>query len=1502
MIGTGATTGAFTINGVAAGGATISVAAPGYQTATFDVTATTSSLITLGSGVVVAPGNDSGIALSLGIPAPTGGVTVSLSSSNPEFATITPTVFIPQGLQIPAANPQVHGVAIGSTFITAVATNFAPDTQSVSVTVSLSFTPTTLTVNATRTANITLNLSSPAPAGGLTINTSIDNTNFATVPPSVQIAAGTTSVQVPVTGVAAGNTTLRASAPGITERTAAISVNPAPAISMSDLTIGKDLETTVSGSLGAAAPAGGVQVTVTSLDPTRVLLSTASDAVGGSSITFTIASGASFIPSFYVQALAGSGTAQFQASAPGYTTGTNTVTFRPSGFIINAGNFSTTTLSANTSVRLDSAQLNATTLNYVTTQPLRGGVTAQVGVTSGTTTVGTILNSPVVFNGGDTNLNATFHPVGAGTSTLGLVQPAGFSTPNQFQQIIATVTQPSVSMADLTIGKDLQTSTSGSLGAPAPAGNLVVTVTSLDTSKILLATSPTDVGADQVTFTVNAGSSFISTLYVHALAGSGTAQFQTSAPGYATTTNTVTFRPSGFIINAGNFSTTTLSANTSVRLDSAQLNATTLNYVTTQPLRGGVTAQVGVTSGTTTVGTILNSPVVFNGGDTNLNATFHPVGAGTSTLGLVQPAGFSTPNQFQQIIATVTQPSVSMADLTIGKDLQTSTSGSLGAPAPAGNLVVTVTSLDTSKILLATSPTDVGADQVTFTVNAGSSFISTLYVHALVGSGTAQFQTSAPGYATTTNTVTFRPSGFIINVGNFSTTTFSANTSIRVDAAQLNPTTLNYVTTQPLRAGVTAQVPITSSDTNVGTIVTSPLIFNVNQSNLNTAFDPVTAGTTTIAVGQPPGFTTPNQFQQITATVTAPDISVGNVTVGRDLQTTLQISLGAVPPSPVTITVTSSSGALATITKDGTIEGGTTLTFSNVSSTTGNTFTVQGRALGTTTLVVQAPGYNDAISNVTVDPSGFILNQGNISTTTFSTNTSVRVDASRLNPTTLNYVTTQALRGGLTVQVPVTSSNTTVGTIVTSPLVFHAGDSNLNTPFDPANSGSTTIAVAQPAGFTTPSNFQSISATVTAPDISVSNQTVGRDLQTSLSINLGVSPPSPVTITVTSNNGAVATITKDGTVEGGTTLTFTNVTSTSGNTIFVQGRAIGTTTLTVQAPGYNTATSQITVDPSGFVLNAGNISTTTFSANTSVRVDAARLTPGTLNYSTTQALRGGLTVQVPIASSNTAVGTITTSPLLFQAGDSFLNTAFNPAAVGSTTISVGPVAGFATPSNLQQITATVTAPSISIASATVGRDLQTALQVSLGVAPPSGVTITVTSSNGALATITKDGTIEGGTSLTFTNVTTAGANTFFVQGRALGTTTLTVQAPGYNDATSQVTIDPSGFIINTSNITTTAAAANTSVRIDAARLNPTTLNYATTQALRGGLTIDVPVTSSDTSVGSITTSPVVFHAGDSNLNTAFNPATTGTTTISVGTPSGFSTPSNFRQITATVNP
>ena len=86
---------------------------------------------------------------------------------------------------------------------------------------------------------------------------------------------------------------------------------------------------------------------------------------------------------------------------------------------------------------------------------------------------------------------------------------------------------------------------------------------------------------------------------------------------------------------------------------------------------------------------------------------------------------------------------------------------------------------------------------------------------------------------------------------------------------------------------------------------------------------------TTLSLGTPVGFSTPSQtqYQQIVATVTAPQISVNNITTGLNLEGNINVYLPVAPPGPVDVVVTSNGPAIATISSDGKVVGGTVLTF-----------------------------------------------------------------------------------------------------------------------------------------------------------------------------------------------------------------------------------------------------------------------------------------------------------------------------------------------------------------------------------------------------------------------------------------------------------------------------------------------------------------------------------------------------------------------------------------------
>jgi hypothetical protein len=95
---------------------------------------------------------------------------------------------------------------------------------------------------------------------------------------------------------------------------------------------------------------------------------------------------------------------------------------------------------------------------------------------------------------------------------------------------------------------------------------------------------------------------------------------------------------------------------------------------------------------------------------------------------------------------------------------------------------------------------------------------------------------------------------------------------IQLRSARLNPTTLNFASHEELRAGQSISVDLTNSDPAVGALTVNPVVFNGGAGvAVNTAFDPIAAGATTIALLQPAGFEVPaNLNNSIVATVTAP--------------------------------------------------------------------------------------------------------------------------------------------------------------------------------------------------------------------------------------------------------------------------------------------------------------------------------------------------------------------------------------------------------------------------------------------------------------------------------------------------------------------------------------------------------------------------------------------------------------------------------------------------------
>jgi hypothetical protein len=395
------------VTGVAAGSVTITASAAGIAGATATVTVTQAAAggILLPSGVTVAAGNTVNFPVTLGTAAPSGGVTITLASSNSAVAAVSPSSFtIPAGATSTSSPVQtVSGVSSGSANITASAFGYPTASVPVQVTtapVAMSFSPATMSIGGTATQNLAMNLSAPA-SSGLVVSLSSNNPAVATVPASVSFAAGATTVSVPVTGVAAGSATIIASATGIASTTASVTVTQPVtgtlgAIQLSTVsTVGLNQSAVLQLTVSAPAPAGGATVSLTSSDNSAATVTP----------SVLIAARNTFPATYPLVNGIGPGSATITASAPGFTPASvqvqvseiqGTSSWQPAwGLTINAGSAQDLTLllaptpATPLTVSLSSSNTSVATVPATLTYPaVAGGISVPVtGVAAGSTTI-----------------------------------------------------------------------------------------------------------------------------------------------------------------------------------------------------------------------------------------------------------------------------------------------------------------------------------------------------------------------------------------------------------------------------------------------------------------------------------------------------------------------------------------------------------------------------------------------------------------------------------------------------------------------------------------------------------------------------------------------------------------------------------------------------------------------------------------------------------------------------------------------------------------------------------------------------------------------------------------------------------------------------------------------------------------------------------------------------------------------------------------------------------
>lgn len=377
--------------------------------------------------------------------------------------------------------------------------------------ISLSISPTSVVGGVSATGRVTL--SSPAPPGGISVTLASSDTNAATVPPSVTVAAGTTSKTFTVTTkpvAAQVPVTISASYNNYTS-TALLTVNPAV---LSSLTVspasvigGKTSNGKVT--LNGKAPSGGAVVALASADLSASVPATVRISSGSTTATFTITTTpvATTVGPFNISAGYQAGTLTAPLTVQEATASKLTVS--PSSVVGGTPSNGTVTLTGaapagGAVVALASANAAAT-------------VSASVTVSGGATTATfPITTTPVSVSTGAFIISATYNGV-TKTDTLTVKAPAVLSLALN----PTTVTGGTTSVGTVT------------LNGPAPTGGTSVTLKSSNTA---VATVPgtVTVTANNTTATFN--------VTTFAVPSSSTARISATAGG-STKTATLTVTP-----------------------------------------------------------------------------------------------------------------------------------------------------------------------------------------------------------------------------------------------------------------------------------------------------------------------------------------------------------------------------------------------------------------------------------------------------------------------------------------------------------------------------------------------------------------------------------------------------------------------------------------------------------------------------------------------------------------------------------------------------------------------------------------------------------------------------------------------------------------------------------------------------------------------------------------------------------------------------------------------
>jgi hypothetical protein len=1087
-----------------------------------------------------------------------------------------------------------------------------------------------------RSETVTVTLNEPAPAGGTVVTVTSDAPGVASIsaPGTASIPAGETTGQVTVNGVDAGGTTLRANAPGYEEGTLAVAVTLNLLNTPAALNVGFGQTTTLPVSIGPSpAGPGGLTVDVVSANPSVVEVLTPQVTVleGSLSANATVRG-------------AGFGTADVTVNAELYASSTTAVTSSAELNIVEA--------SASFNNGLPPPVLGVRLENSGT--PIAALANLVVTLASDNPSC---LTAPATVTIPAGLVSTTFQPAYGGAAALPCSAVITATSGVLTADAVTVTVQPQAEITmpgEPIVGAGLAQPVTAFLGS-ASHGGVKVTVQSDNPARVLVSPDATTAGTASIEINIPAGQSSV-TYHVQGLENViGSANVAVSAPNFTGGSHSVQVVAAGVEIRNLTEDTTTLSEDdVDWYLQVGTPCAGNAQICTLQNVRGGspgFVVTLTLDAAETPIAQLKSDQPAATGqsvtkpiqpgfyysqaiaGGTFYGLAFDPISGGPTTVTATGPAGVLTMSTLGVRPVTISGPVINPpGSQTVGAGLQSSTSAQLGA-SQHGGVTVTVQSDNPARVLV--SPDAATAGTASFTVNLANGATGIPYhVQGLEdGSGSANVTVSAPGFTSATHSVQVVAPGIeILNLNEQTTTLSEDDVDVYFQVGIPCSGNGQLCVVQNVRGGspgfvvaltlAEAETPIAQLRSDqpaaTGQSVTKPIqpaYYYPQAVTAGTvygiAFDPISAGSTTVTVTGPAGVLTMSTTGVRPVTISGPVINgPGAHIVGAGLQVSTGASLGASQHGGVTVTVQSDDPTRVLVSPDATTAGTASFTLNLPNGAITVPYHVQGieNVTGSANVTVSAPGFTSATHAVQVVATGIEIvnldaNQTNLSPDDVDVYFQVGIPCAD----NAQLCALQSVRaGGPAFVVTLANSNQNVGRLrsdepaatgqsVTKPIKpgFYypqaiVGGTVYGLAFDPLANGTTTVTAAGPAGVLTMSTTGVRTVTVTTPAIVASPDTVtvGAGLQVSVSAFLGASQHGGIDLTVTSSAPSVTVVASEHSAAGQGSIQIAVPNGTTHVPFYVQGieNAAGVATLTLSAPGFTSTSVTVTVSPAGIEI------------------------------------------------------------------------------------------------------------------------------------------------------------------------------------------------------------------------------------------------------------------------------------------------------------------------------